>query len=318
MSTNQRMEVYAVLDALRAIDGSIEIVSDSTYVVHCFRDRWWEGWLRKGWRNSQKKPVANRDLWEPLIEAYRADPQRVRFRWVKGHSGDPMNDLVDRLAVEAAQTQRPRRGDAPPSAADLGPADSMQSASPRSTSAPSSGSSASSGSIVDGLVPEGRKVVVVGHRPPALGGYEENLTTAELRRRVAEILAAKKDLHPDLVVMTGMGLGAEQVGAEAAAIAGVPYYAVLAYPDTESVWPPLSQERFRALLAGAAGTIVLQTARPETKQKAGAALSRRDAWLYRYADEAIAVWDGKDDVVGRMVRSLVDHLGADEVWTLTP
>ena len=64
-STNQRMEIRAVLEALRALPGAVEVVSDSTYVVNCFRDRWWEKWLAKGWINSQRKPVANRDLWEP-------------------------------------------------------------------------------------------------------------------------------------------------------------------------------------------------------------------------------------------------------------
>jgi ribonuclease HI len=120
-STNQRMEIQAVLEAVTALDGPLDVVSDSTYVVNCFRDRWWEGWLARGWRNSQKKPVANRDLWEPLIAAYRADVGRLRFRWVKGHSGDPMNDLVDRLAVAAATTQTGRRGEARPT--DLGPPD---------------------------------------------------------------------------------------------------------------------------------------------------------------------------------------------------
>ena len=76
-TTNQRMEIQAALEAVTALDGPLEIVSDSTYVVNCFRDRWWEGWLARGWRNSQKKPVANRDLWEPLIAAYRADPGRA-------------------------------------------------------------------------------------------------------------------------------------------------------------------------------------------------------------------------------------------------
>ena len=120
-STNQRMEIQAALEAVTSLDGPVEVVSDSTYVVNCFRDRWWEGWLARGWRNSQKKPVANQDLWKPLIDAYRADPGRLHFRWVKGHSADPMNDLVDRLAVESATTQRGRLGDCTPSV--LGPAD---------------------------------------------------------------------------------------------------------------------------------------------------------------------------------------------------
>ena len=109
-TTNQRMEIQAALEAVTTLDGPLEVVSDSTYVVNCFRDRWWEGWLARGWKNSQKKPVANRDLWEPLINAYRSDPSRIAFRWVKGHGTDPMNDLVDRLAVEAALTQRGREG----------------------------------------------------------------------------------------------------------------------------------------------------------------------------------------------------------------
>ena len=110
MTTNQRMEVTAALEAVTSIEGTLEVVSDSTYVVNCFRDGWWRGWLAKGWLNSQRKPVANRDLWEPLIDAYRSDPSRLHFRWVKGHSGDTMNDLVDRLAVEAAATQAGRNG----------------------------------------------------------------------------------------------------------------------------------------------------------------------------------------------------------------
>ncbi len=101
-TTNQRMEVSAVLEALRANAGPVEIRSDSTYVVNCFRDRWYVGWKKRGWKNSQRQPVANRDLWEPLIELVleRGD---VTWQWVKGHSGVPMNDLVDRLAVEAAE-----------------------------------------------------------------------------------------------------------------------------------------------------------------------------------------------------------------------
>jgi ribonuclease HI len=108
-TTNQRMEITAALEAVRSLAGTLEVVSDSTYVVNCFRDKWHVGWRSRGWTNSQRKPVANRDLWEPLIELVleRGD---VTFRWVKGHGGDPMNDLVDRLAVEASLTQVGRTG----------------------------------------------------------------------------------------------------------------------------------------------------------------------------------------------------------------
>ncbi len=112
-TTNQRMEVTAALEALRALwtpGHPFEVVSDSTYVVNCFRDAWWEGWLRRGWKNSQNKPVANRDLWEPLVELVRGAGGEVRFRWVKGHSVDQMNAYVDALALEAATTGRGSSG----------------------------------------------------------------------------------------------------------------------------------------------------------------------------------------------------------------
>lgn len=109
-STNQRMEIMAVLDALRTYPGRVTIVSDSTYVVNCFRDKWWDGWLKRDWRNAAKKPIANRDLWEPLINLYLARRDEITFKKVKGHSGDPMNDRADALAVSASLDQRGRVG----------------------------------------------------------------------------------------------------------------------------------------------------------------------------------------------------------------
>jgi len=103
------MEVRAVIEALREhAEGAIEIVSDSTYVVKCFHDKWYAGWLRRNWKNSKGDPVANRDLWEQLIPLVLEGGREVTFSWVKGHSGDRMNDLVDQLATLAADTQRPQ------------------------------------------------------------------------------------------------------------------------------------------------------------------------------------------------------------------
>jgi ribonuclease HI len=111
-TTNQRMELSAALEAVTTMGGPLEIVSDSTYVVNCFRDEWWKGWLKRGWKNSQRKPVANRDLWEPLVNKYQE--RDVLFTWVKGHAGDEWNDYADRLAVEACLLQVDRMGDKPP------------------------------------------------------------------------------------------------------------------------------------------------------------------------------------------------------------
>ena len=102
MTTNQRMELLAPLEALRRFDPTrepVRIVSDSTYLVNCFKQKWWVRWELNGWRNAQKQPVKNVDLWAPLIEFERGG--RVEWGWVKGHSGDRMNDLVDELAVAA-------------------------------------------------------------------------------------------------------------------------------------------------------------------------------------------------------------------------
>lgn len=298
-TTNQRMEITAALEAVRSVDGPLVVVSDSTYVVNCFRDRWWEGWLARGWLNTARKPVANRDLWAPLIDAVRADPARVSFRWVKGHSDDPVNDLVDRLAVEAARTQTGRSGEGFPG--DLGPPDSPRAAAGD-----------------DPRLPAGRRVAVTGHKPPELGGYGPNPVADGVRARLAEVLAAKRQLHPDLVVLTGLGLGAEQLAAEAASEAGVPYLAVLAYPEPGSQWPAPSRRHFEALVARARSVVVLQPGAPTTRALAGAALRRRDTWLGLHADEAVVVWDGEDPAVGRTVGALQERLGEEDVWVLRP
>ncbi len=104
-TTNQRMEVTAVVRALQALDGPLHVVSDSTYVVNCFKQSWWSGWQRRGWRNTQGKPVANQDLWRELLPLALESGRPVTFAWVKGHSGHTMNDLVDLLATQAAAAQ---------------------------------------------------------------------------------------------------------------------------------------------------------------------------------------------------------------------
>ncbi len=115
-TTNQRMEIQAAFEAVKALTGPVEVVSDSTYVVNCFKQRWYVGWHKRGWTNSAKKPVANRDLWEPFI-ALVLERGDVRFSWVKGHSGDRMNDRVDQLAVEASHA-RTGPGDGTPPAGE--------------------------------------------------------------------------------------------------------------------------------------------------------------------------------------------------------
>jgi ribonuclease HI/uncharacterized phage-like protein YoqJ len=301
-TTNQRMEITAAIEALRAIDGPLEVVSDSTYVVNCFRDRWWEGWLARGWVNSRKQPVANRDLWEQLIELYRAHPQ-VTFRWVKGHSGDPWNDLADRLAVEAARTQRGRSGDRPPEEVGA-PDESGDRPGDRPADRP-------------GDRPEGHLVAVLGHRPPELGGYDPNPTATAVRRRVGDILEAQRQLHPDLALLTGLNLGAEQLAAEAAVERDIPIVAVQPFPDPDARWPDRSRAHYRELLDAARDVVLLQRKPVDGPQKVRGAMARRDAWLAQNADQAIVVWDGEDERLRKTARTLEDHLG-DDVWIVDP
>jgi ribonuclease HI len=316
-TTNQRMEISAAFEAVRALPGPLEIVSDSTYVVNCFRDRWHEGWITRGWLNSQKKPVANRDLWEPFVELVlsRGD---VTFRWVKGHSGDPMNDVVDRLAVEAAKTQTGRSGDEPPSS--LGPADSFGTETGTMSVETTAALRAAvvEVSTAAGRPYAGHALLVVGHRPPIVDPEGDPVGTGELLDSlIGELMGAEKD-HPDLVVVTGLRQGAEQLAAEAAVGAGMPYVVVLPWPDPASGWPEEARERFMELAEEADQVVLLQEEVPDSRQGQVAAMARRDDWLARNVDAALVVWDGADEAVGRARRSLLDHLGPDAVQVVKP
>ncbi len=100
-TTNNRMEMQAVIEALRAIKpgyrGKTVLFSDSTYVLKGLQE-WLPGWKRRGWKTAAKKPVKNVDLWQQLDALNEA--REVDWRWVKGHSGDFGNERADELARE--------------------------------------------------------------------------------------------------------------------------------------------------------------------------------------------------------------------------
>ncbi len=101
-TTNNRMEMMAVLRALKALTRpcTVQLYSDSKYVIDGMT-KWIHGWQKRGWVNASKKPVRNADLWHDLIEAAR--PHDIHWHWVKGHNGHPENERVDALASAAAQ-----------------------------------------------------------------------------------------------------------------------------------------------------------------------------------------------------------------------
>ncbi|MBX5436813.1 MAG: ribonuclease HI [Alicyclobacillaceae bacterium] len=97
-TTNQRMEITAAYEALRCLKEPCDVVihSDSAYLVNCFRQRWYDTWVRNGWRNSRGEPVQNRDLWEALLQ--EAGKHHTTFAKVRGHAGDRWNERCDELA----------------------------------------------------------------------------------------------------------------------------------------------------------------------------------------------------------------------------
>ena len=98
-TTNNRMEMTAAIEALRQLKRpcNISITTDSQYLVKGMTE-WIEGWQRKGWRNSKKEPVLNKDLWEQLL--ILTEPHVVQWKWVKGHAGHVENERCDQLARE--------------------------------------------------------------------------------------------------------------------------------------------------------------------------------------------------------------------------
>ena len=209
-----------------------------------------------------------------------------------------------RLATEAARRQAGVSGSTPPT--ELGAADEPGRA-PRGATA----------AAIAANAPAGHRCVVIGHRPPELGGYGDNPVAAAVREKLTDVLRGLREVHGDLVVLTGLGLGAEQLGAEAAAAADVPYVAVFAFPDPDSVWPSSSRATFRLLADAAHDTIVLSPSKPATKQAAGIAIGKRNAWLAANADAALVVWNGTDRALRDDVKAL-ERTIPDAVWIIAP
>ena len=103
MTTNNRMELMAVISGLEALREPCEVTltSDSTYVINSITKKWLDGWGKKNWVKSGNTPVPNADLWKRLIEAMK--PHTIEWVWVRGHNGHPYNERCDRLAVAAAE-----------------------------------------------------------------------------------------------------------------------------------------------------------------------------------------------------------------------
>jgi ribonuclease HI len=103
-TTNNRMEMTAVIKALETLQGTdspVVLHSDSRYVVDALTRGWAAGWEKRGWKRANGQPALNADLWDQLLPLARS--LDIRFVWVKGHSGNPLNERCDVLANTAAR-----------------------------------------------------------------------------------------------------------------------------------------------------------------------------------------------------------------------
>jgi len=102
-TTNNRMEMTAAIEALRLLTRpcQVSITTDSQYLVKGMTE-WITGWQRKGWRNSKKEPVLNKDLWEMLLNLTKG--HTVQWKWVRGHAGHAENERCDQLARDGIPT----------------------------------------------------------------------------------------------------------------------------------------------------------------------------------------------------------------------
>ena len=113
-ATNQQMELMAAAEALEYLVynelvvpfDKVEVVTDSAYLHNCVKQKWYVNWQRNGWKNAKKEPVANKELWERLIQFF--EMPEINFTKVKGHAGrrdkhEYYNDMVDKMAQEASK-----------------------------------------------------------------------------------------------------------------------------------------------------------------------------------------------------------------------
>lgn len=98
-TTNNRMELTGVISALSALKEpcTVELYSDSKYVIEALEKGWARSWREKGWRRADRKPALNPDLWETLLEL--TEKHEMRYHWVKGHADNEFNNRCDKLAV---------------------------------------------------------------------------------------------------------------------------------------------------------------------------------------------------------------------------
>lgn len=286
-TTNNKMELMAVLKAIEANPGPLVVVMDSTYVKDGL-EKWSKNWVRNGWQTKDKKPVKNREIWEPLVALRDKRGSELSFEWVKGHSGHPLNDFVDELAVaqrDKARGAEKGSGSAGTKLADMDPAQQREERRKR-----------------DSRIPDGHLLVVVGMA---------EVTSDSVLRKLRDLIAGYRDIYEDLVVVTGLRPGAEQLGAKAAIAADVPYVALVSFPGQERNFAPEVKAQYLDLVDRASSVVNFERKVPTNKDEFVKAMRRRDSWLVNAADQGVLVWDESDNRFDRLFSDLDKRLGAE-------
>lgn len=109
-TTNNRMELHGFLAALtwcRAKtdqNDAVTIYTDSAYIFNCFHDKWYIKWQSNGWVNASKQSIANKELWQSILQQYNLVKNEITICKVTGHSGNEWNEYADELAVRARKS----------------------------------------------------------------------------------------------------------------------------------------------------------------------------------------------------------------------
>ena len=105
VTSNNRMELMGAIIGLESLTepSEVEIISDSSYLVNAFNQKWIDNWIMNGWKTSNKSKVKNQELWRRMLSA--KSPHKCTFIWVKGHNGHPENERCDFLATCSADNK---------------------------------------------------------------------------------------------------------------------------------------------------------------------------------------------------------------------
>jgi uncharacterized phage-like protein YoqJ len=137
------------------------------------------------------------------------------------------------------------------------------------------------------------RVMITGHRPAKIGGYQTpNPTEQWIRNQLRALLTGLKDRHPELTVVTGMAIGVDTIWAEEAVRLDIPFVVAAPFRGQERRWPGSSQQTYRRLLARACEVVYVDEVDGYAEPSLIGQMNSRNQWMVDHSDTTLAVWDG--------------------------